>query len=66
MLSMARDLLTTGVLQRWAYISCLVEGDLGNDELLFARVSKLVAAAVPRFQLATGTAVRLARVAGEP
>lgn len=60
MLSMVREMVTTGVLQRWAYISCYVEGEIGQEEMLFARVSELVAAAVPRFQLATGTPVRLA------
>lgn len=47
---MARDMLLTGVLQRWAYVSCLAECAPGNEEATFERMKKLIAAAVPEFQ----------------
>ncbi len=63
MLSMAWDLVTTGVLQRWAYIACLAECEVGQEDALFARMSGLIAAAVPHFQLATGKPVQTAAIA---
>lgn len=51
---MAKDLLSTGVLQRWAYISCLAECAPGQEDAAFARVKKVIAAAAPQFQLTPG------------
>ncbi len=51
---MARDLLTKGTLQRWAYLSCYTECAPGGEEAAFARMAGLIAAAVPQFQLAHG------------
>lgn len=51
MWSAARKLLTTGVTQRWAYVSCLVFCLPGQEEPAFERVKTFIAAAVPRFQL---------------
>lgn len=48
---MARDLLLTGVLQRWAYVSCFVVCAPGEEDAAFARVKKFMAATVPQFQL---------------
>jgi hypothetical protein len=48
---MARDLLRTGVLQRWAYISCFSVCPPGQEELVFERQKAFIAAAVPEFQL---------------
>ena len=46
-----RDLLRSGVLQRWAYVSYAVAGFLpGQEDAVFERMRKLVAASVPRFQ----------------
>ncbi len=61
MFSMAWDLVTTGVLQRWAYIACLAECPEGGEEALYARMSKLIAATVPRFQHPPGKQVAAAR-----
>jgi len=61
MLWMSRDLVTTGILQRWAYISCYSYCPPGQEAAVFARMSELIGAAVPRFQLATGAPGRLAR-----
>jgi hypothetical protein len=54
MLWMTRDLLTKGTLQRWAYVSCYAECASGGEEATFARMAGLIAAAVPKFQLAHG------------
>jgi hypothetical protein len=61
MLWMARDLLMTGVLQRWAYVSCVSYCQPGQEEAAFARMSELIGAAVPRFQLTAGAPGRMAR-----
>jgi hypothetical protein len=47
---MARDLLTTGVLQRWAYISYFSVCYPGQEEAAFQRMEKLITASVPQFQ----------------
>jgi hypothetical protein len=60
MASMALGLLKTGELQRWAYISCLADCEIGREAELLAEMQKFIAAAVPQFQLATGTPLRLA------
>lgn len=48
---LARDLLTTGVLQRWAYVSYFTVCAPGQEDATFDRVEKLIAASVPEFQL---------------
>jgi hypothetical protein len=48
---MARNLLTTGVLQRWAYISCFAICPPGQEDATFERMKKFIAASVPEFQL---------------
>lgn len=48
---MARDLLRTGVLQRWAYISCFAACLPGQEDATFERMKKFIAASVPEFQL---------------
>ena len=57
---MMRDLLTKGVLQRWAYVSCYAICPIGQEEVTYARMREWIAAAVPSFQLATGAPPRLA------
>jgi hypothetical protein len=49
---MARDLVTTGVLQRWAYVSCFAACQPGKEELAYRELSRFLAAAVPEFQVA--------------
>jgi hypothetical protein len=46
-----RDLLLEGILQRWAYISYFTACAPGQEEDTFARMTKLIAASVPDFQL---------------
>ena len=59
---MARDLIRTGVLQRWAYLACLVVNPPGQDEQSYQRVKDFIAGAVPQFQLTHGPEMRLAAV----
>ncbi len=47
---MARELLRTGTLQRWAYVSCFAQCRPGEEDQAFARVKELLAEAVPQFQ----------------
>jgi hypothetical protein len=49
---LVRDLLLSGVLQRWAYISYSAYTEQpGQVDALFERMCKLIAASVPEFQL---------------
>ncbi len=48
---MARDLLHTGVLRRWASISVFAPCAPGQEEAAFERMKTLIRAAVPEFQL---------------
>ncbi len=47
----ARDLLTTGVLQRWAYVTCFVVCPPGQEATAYEQLQQFMAAAVPEFQL---------------
>lgn len=51
MWSMASHLLRTGVLQRWAYVSCFSICQPGREAETFERMKQFIAAAVPGFQL---------------
>jgi hypothetical protein len=51
---MMRDLLAKNVLQRWAYVSYFAACAPGDEDVTFDRLSKLIAASVPEFQLAVG------------
>jgi hypothetical protein len=53
---MARTLLTTGVLERWAYITFFAPCQPGQENETYERMKKLIAAAVPDFQLIHGQA----------
>jgi hypothetical protein len=48
---MARDLVRTGVLQRWAYVSYLAACDPGYEDQTFERLKKLIVETVPSYQL---------------
>jgi hypothetical protein len=47
---MAKELFTTGELQRWAYISCLAVCDPRNEEVTLSRMKSFLVNAIPRFQ----------------
>jgi hypothetical protein len=48
---LARDLVRTGVMQRWAYVSYFAVCEPGQEDAAFARMEKLIAASVPDFQI---------------
>lgn len=54
MISMAKSMITKGVLERWAYISCFVYTLPGGEDLAYERVEQFMAEAVPKFQLPGG------------
>jgi Protein of unknown function (DUF3485) len=51
---MSVNLLKTGVLQRWAYVTCFAVCDPGQEDATFERMKKFIAASTPQFQLAAG------------
>lgn len=51
---MGRDLLTKGLLQRWAYVAYLSACLPGQEEQLLEQMKRFVAATVPEFQITTG------------
>lgn len=58
---MARDLLRTGVLQRWAYVTCFSPCPPGEEKMAYARMCQFITAAVPEFQLTPSPATKVAR-----
>jgi len=48
---MARDLFRTGVLQRWAFISCFSVCAPGREDATFDRMKQFIAACAPEVQL---------------
>jgi hypothetical protein len=48
---MTQDLMRTGVLQRWAYVSYFAVCLPGQEDAAFERMKNLIAASVPEFQL---------------
>ncbi|MSU21016.1 MAG: exosortase-associated EpsI family protein [Pedosphaera sp.] len=52
---MVEDLVKTGVMPRWAYVSCLTRCLPGQEAVAYERVRQLIAASVPEFQLTTLT-----------
>jgi hypothetical protein len=53
---MARDLFSSGVLQRWAMISYFTACAPGQEDAAFERLKKFMVASVPDFQLVPGKA----------
>jgi len=51
---MAKNLLRTCVLQRWAYVTCFSVCLPGQEDATFNRMKQFMAAAVPEFQLTPG------------
>jgi len=48
---MARELLRSGMLQRWAYVTCFSVCAPGGEEATYRRMEQFLSAAVPEFQL---------------
>jgi hypothetical protein len=61
---MARELVTTGVLQRWAYVTYFAVCLPGQEEATYERLKKLIELSVPEFQL-TQTDVAAASPQGD-
>lgn len=57
---MARDLLTRGVLQRWAYVVCFAPCLPGQEDATFERLRVFIAAAAPQIQPGIAGAVPVA------
>jgi hypothetical protein len=51
MIWLGRDLLCTGVLQRWAYLSYFAICPPGQEDATFERMKNLIASSVPEYQL---------------
>jgi hypothetical protein len=51
MKQMALNLLSAGVLQRWAYVLYFAPCAAGQEDATFGRMEKLIASSVPEFQL---------------
>ena len=51
---MARELITTGVLQRWAYVTFFADCAPGEEEATFERMRGLIGGVVPELHVARG------------
>ncbi len=60
---MARDMVKTGVLQRWAYVICFAPCEPGAEDVTYERVREFIAASVPEFHLTTGRPINSERAA---
>jgi hypothetical protein len=49
--AITRDLVTSGVLYPWAYVSCYAECPPGLESLALSRMKRLISGAAPQFQL---------------
>ena len=52
---MGRDLITKGLLQRWAYVAYFSRCLPGQENILLERMKRFLAASVPEFQTTTGS-----------
>jgi hypothetical protein len=52
---MSKHLMLTGVLQRWAYVSCFSVCAPGEEDAQYERMKDFIVAAVPEFQLTPKT-----------
>lgn len=52
MKQMTAALLRTGVMPRWAYVSCFATCDPGREQATYERMKRFLGAAVPKFQTA--------------
>jgi hypothetical protein len=54
MWAMAKQLVLTGVLQRWAYVRFYAFCDPGQEDAVYAEIKRMIADSVPQFQLTHG------------
>ncbi len=59
---LAKKMLTTGKLQRWAYVSCFAQCAPGQEDAACERVKEFIAASVPEFQVFPRTAKEAATI----
>jgi hypothetical protein len=62
----ARDVLTTGTLPRWAYVSYFTYCRPGQEDSAFERLKQFIAAATPQFQLYPRSAQTVAQADNLP
>ncbi len=55
---LARDLLLTGTLPRWAYVSCFSVCYPGREEEAIKRMERFITVSVPEFQLPSASISR--------
>jgi hypothetical protein len=60
MWSMSKTLLSTGVLERWAYVTYFAACPPGAEEASYERMRQLIAVTVPEFQMPPGPKTELA------
>lgn len=56
---LARDMMKSGVLQRWAFVRTICAYQPGQEEKVLKRMKQFIAASVPEYQLAAGPAPAL-------
>jgi hypothetical protein len=61
---MGKELLTTGLLQRWAYVAYFANCAPGQENELTERLRGFIAASVPEFQTTSGAARQSAGISG--
>jgi hypothetical protein len=59
--SIIKHMLTTGELQRWAYVTCFATCLPGHEDATFGRLKEFLSAAVPKFQITVGSPAEVAR-----
>ncbi len=61
MMLMAKDMLTSNTLQRWAYITYFSVCYPGTEDAIFERMKQVMALTVPEFQISPGPQLRTER-----
>ena len=61
MWKMGKSILTTGTLQRWAYIAFISHCYPGQEEETYQRIEDFIVTAVPKFQIAPGKSVQASK-----
>jgi hypothetical protein len=66
----AREMLTRGLLQRWAYVACFSRCEPGREAAVLERMKSFIAGTVPEFQTVAGPReaqrTASAEIAGQP
>jgi hypothetical protein len=62
----SQDLLTTGTLYPWAYVSCFARCQPGQEGLYLSRMKRLISSSVSEFQLTPATRKQTASLPNSP